>query len=586
MLKRNRNIIFIKTELPENPNNKESRGKLMIMKKVILLFFLCVSTTVFSQISKTVTDPNGSLDAKLTTEELNTTTNLTITGLITNNDFYTMRDKMPVLSVIDLSQSYYAISTIIPYNAFSSAYNFSDSGKTTLTSVTLPTRCERIEGSAFLNCTNLRTVNITTTNSILYGIGTFSFYGCTSLQSINIPSSVTYISDYAFYGCTSLTNVNIPASVSNLGNSEGFNPFQASNAYIYVAESNPYFSSVNGVLLSKDKTKLIQCTKYTSGNYTIPATVNTVGQSAFFNCDGITWLTIPSSVTTISNYAFQNCTGITDLAIPASVTSIYGNAFLGCNMNVLVNSNNPNYSSLDGQLFDKYQNTIIAWTNHQNSSYVIPLSVYAIGDFSFYSEDLTSIEIPSSVSFIGKSAFNWSGISTVKIPSSVTSIGDYAFQNCQKLSSLNIPPNINYLGSYVFSYNPSLTSIIAESNTPLDLSSSPRTFYNVDKTKCTLYVPVGSKVFYQNTDQWKDFEHIVEGTASVGKIETNSVNVYCINGVLYVSGVASNELIYVYKENGILIGKYKSTGKNNILLPSQGVYIVNIKNYSTKVIYK
>lgn len=157
------------------------------------------------------------------------------------NDFFTMRDKMPALAVVDLSQRY-ANATVIPYNAFSTSYNFRDLGKTTLTSITLPTRCERIDGFAFLNCINFKTVNITTTNSVLYGIGEHSFYGCSSLQSINIPSSVTYIADYAFYGCTSLTNVNIPSSVTNLGNSEGFNPFQGSGAYIYVSDNNPNFS--------------------------------------------------------------------------------------------------------------------------------------------------------------------------------------------------------------------------------------------------------------------------------------------------------------------------------------------------------
>lgn len=66
-------------------------------------------------------------------------------------------------------------------------------------------------------------------------------------------------------------------------------------------------------------------------------------------------------------------------------------------------------------------------------------------------------------------------------------------------------------------------------------STSPGTFYNVDKANCTLYVPVGSKVFYQNTDQWKDFQNIIEGTTAVlSDIKVSDIKIHCNNNILQI----------------------------------------------------
>ena len=124
-------------------------------------------------------------------------------------------------------------------------------------------------------------------------IGECAFYGCSSLTSINIPSSVTSIGERAFCNCSSLTSVDIPSSVKSIGD---------------VA-----FGC---------------CSSLTSIN--IPSSVTEIGWGAFEDCSSLTSVNIPSSVTSIRMYAFLGCSSLTSVNIPSSVTSIGGSAFSGC----------------------------------------------------------------------------------------------------------------------------------------------------------------------------------------------------------------------------------------------------------------
>ena len=75
-------------------------------------------------------------------------------------------------------------------------------------------------------------------------------------------------------------------------------------------------------------------------NVTIPNNVTSIGDSAFFECEGLTSVTIPNSVTSIGDAPFADCSSLTNIA---------------------VDSTNPAYSSLGGVLFDKYKNYQMAF---------------------------------------------------------------------------------------------------------------------------------------------------------------------------------------------------------------------------------
>ena len=301
-----------------------------------------------------------------------------------------------------------------------------------------------IERYAFDGCTRL--TSITIPNSVT-SIGNDAFKGCTRLTSITIPNSVTSIESYAFYGCTRLTSITIPNSVTSI-------------------ESCAFF----------------ECTSLTS--ITIPSSVTSIGKYAFWKCTSLTSITIPNSVTSIGNDAFYGCTSLTSITIPSSVTNIGNSIFAGCKClnQINVDNENPNYSSLDGILYNKSKSLLLSCVNKEKviipnsvtsiesgafygctslKSITIPNSVTSIGDRAFCEcTSLTSITIPKGVTSIGEDAFNGcTSLTSITIPNSVTSIGDYAFYECTSLTSITIPNSVTSIGREAFEYCTSLKSI-------------------------------------------------------------------------------------------------------------------------------
>jgi hypothetical protein len=279
-------------------------------------------------------------------------------------------------------------------------------------------------------------------------IGTNAFSQVSRVTNVRIPNSVTSIEAWAFSACSNLTEVTIPDSVSLIGN----DAFNHCTGLTNVTIGNGVTNIENRAFFACFILKSVAI-----GNNVI-----TIGDFAFSDTR-LTTVTIPNSVTTIGQFAFDNSVGLANVAIPDSVTSIGDGAFGGCQdlTAIMVDTNNPAYSSVDGILFDQSQTELIQFPAGNHGSYAIPNSVTQLGDYAFtYCFGLTNVTIPDSVSSIGDYAFYLcTSLTSINIPNSVTNIGDYAFCLCTSLTSVTVPNSVTSIGTNAFSQCYSLTNV-------------------------------------------------------------------------------------------------------------------------------
>ena len=159
-------------------------------------------------------------------------------------------------------------------------------------SIELADSVVQIAEGAFLYAEKINTITLPESVS---RIEDEAFNG-TSIKQITIPKNVTFIGDYVFYGCTKLLNIEVESE-------------------------NLFYSSEDGVLYDKQKSKLICCPSQKT-DIDIPKSVNEIGMASFACCDRITKLIIPDGVTIIGEEAFANADNLSYLFVPESVIEI------------------------------------------------------------------------------------------------------------------------------------------------------------------------------------------------------------------------------------------------------------------------
>jgi hypothetical protein len=152
---------------------------------------------------------------------------------------------------------------------------------TGLVSISIPDSVTTLGDGVFFGCGSLANVTI---GKGLTNIGILTFHLCTALTNITFPNSLIAIEDYAF-AQSGLTSVTLPRNVSYLGEA----PFSCNDlATITVDAQNASYSSSNGVLFDKNQSTLIEFPSGMGGNYTVPASVTSIGGGAFIFCASLT----------------------------------------------------------------------------------------------------------------------------------------------------------------------------------------------------------------------------------------------------------------------------------------------------------
>lgn len=344
----------------------------------------------------------------------------------------------------------------IPYGLFQAC--------TSLGSITVPNNITSIGPHAFDSCTNLTNVTI---SDALTDIGEYAFGNCTSLRSVTLPGSLTSIGNYAFYCCATLTNATIPASVANIG----YAPFEscASLTVIWVDPFNPFYSSVDGVLYSKDLRTLVEYPPGKGASFAIPVWVTVIGYGAFELSVSLQSVTLPDSVIIVGDCAFASCTNLFEIKIPGNVTSIGYMAFSECYK--LVDITIPDSVTNLGSYAFAYCPAI--------TNLVIGNGLAKIPAMAFNScSNLTSVTIPESVTSIAAYAFEYCALRSIYIPNSVTNIGDSAFFYCSHLTIATIGSGVVSLGNQIF-YGCSNTPVVYFLGNAPSLSGSLFGYYPV-----------------------------------------------------------------------------------------------------------
>ena len=225
-------------------------------------------------------------------------------------------------------------------------------------------------------------------------------------------------------------------------------------------------------------------TQYIEGNdYTVTAiAAGTSSNGPFYSaCSTLTSITIPETITSIGNYAFYNCTSLTEINFNATA------------MNDL---------SFYNYVFDNAgQNGTGIAVNIGANVTKIPANLFApSGSFSV---NITSVnfEEGSVCESIGNSFFNYNNsLTSITIPDSVKSIGSQAFYNCTNLKTVTIGMNVTSIGYNAFYYCSSLTTITVNATTPPTLGSNA-----IPSNVTNIYVPSASVSRYRSASVWSSF---------------------------------------------------------------------------------
>jgi len=178
-------------------------------------------------------------------------------------------------------------------------------------------------------------------------------------------------------------------------------------------------------------------------------------------------LIIPDSVKKIELDALSYYwnSGLRKITIGSGVTYIHADMFGYCEAleNITISANNQSYRSIDGVVYDKAGETIIAYPPAKGEEYVLPASAKNID--IMYSEMYSGIALvftQCANNFIEENGVLYNATKTkliscatdkvgaFQMPSSVVEIGDYAFMNCEGLTSVSISNNVTSVAYAAF----------------------------------------------------------------------------------------------------------------------------------------
>ena len=445
-----------------------------------------LQTIIFRQLgtcTEVHVETKGELENELAGYDYANIESLKITGVLNDVDFLFIYRMMPNLKNLDIAE---VNITALPIQAFYKSTNVEN--------LILPNTLITIGEEMFYQ-SKLKTVVIPANATT---IGNSAFEQCASLISIDIPANVETIGTAVFWGCSSLTTVT----------------FEKGSQLKTIGGGSSYYGAFS------------YCTALTS--IEIPASVETIGASAFKGCSSLATVTFEngSQLKTIgggsySSGAFSDCTALTSIEIPASVETIEASAFKGC-------------SSLATVTFENGSQLKTIEGGYPSS-----------GTFADCTA-LTSIEIPASVETIEAAAFKGcSSLATVTFENGSqlkTIEGGYpssgTFADCTALTSIEIPASVETIEAAAFKGCSSLATVTFEKGSQLKtIGGGGSSYYGafgqlknlmtVDMSACTQVKTIGESAF-DGDSELRLFKIGTETPPTCGRDAFSGINPYSV----------------------------------------------------------
>ena len=232
---------------------------------------ILASEVAIRSLNVTADASRSDIQVQIGDTDLPSVVDLTLKGTINSYDFIVLRNKMPLLRRLDLSEAHIVGNSYPHYEYYCTEDNkFPAYGlyNCKLVSLELPQSITEIGSNAFNN---------------------------NSFTEIVIPDSVTSISSYAFGSCNKLKNIVLPDGLTSLGSS--------------------VFSGC-----------------YNLKTINIPRSITSIPDDAFSGCSNLESIVLPPTIKSIGWGAFSGCYGLKELRIPSSVRRIGNDAFGSTNI--------------------------------------------------------------------------------------------------------------------------------------------------------------------------------------------------------------------------------------------------------------